>query len=476
MKTIVAGLLIGISLLGCSKHETTSSSVAPPETGRSISTFSTATVSNSNLITYKQSQHQLMCGYWRTWYDNAQGSSNIPKMTDVPDSLDIVDVFPDYTPNNNPFWNTLKNTYVPALHAKGTKVVIASGLGDWATGISSGIYTHDITGYQKYAKMVMDSAVNKYGLDGFDMDIESSPSGQTLTDYTGISKALSAYLGPKSGTGKILIYDTNQDGTTALFGNISTYISYVFLQAYGRDVSSLTGTFNTYSNRIAAAQFLVGFSFNEGSTIQWNDVPFNNNGNTGRCYDYARWNGTNKGGVFGYAIDRDRQDPNNANADYFTTKHIIGIMNPAQASQLIANGTYNIVVNSSQLYAEVPNSNINNDVQLDQWGYNGGYANQQFIITALGNNVYKLVNKNSGKALEAKGGGTAAGTAVSQYTDNGTASQQWKITTSSVSGYYYITNANNNLNMEVSGGGNNQGTLIDCWTPNGNSNQQWKIK
>jgi hypothetical protein len=53
----------------------------------------------------------------------------------------------------------------------------------------------------------------EYNLDGIDIDIESSPSGATLTKFVAATKALSKYFGPKSGTGKTFVYDTNQNPT-----------------------------------------------------------------------------------------------------------------------------------------------------------------------------------------------------------------------------------------------------------------------
>lgn len=53
-------------------------------------------------------------------------------------------------------------------------------------------------------KSIYDKWVGEYNLDGIDIDIESSPSGATLTKFVAATKALSKYFGPKSGTGKHL--------------------------------------------------------------------------------------------------------------------------------------------------------------------------------------------------------------------------------------------------------------------------------
>jgi hypothetical protein len=97
----------------------------------------------------------------------------------LPDSLDMVMVFPDYTPPENAYWNTLKTNYVPYLHKRGTKVIIT--LGDLNSATTTG--GQDSIGYSSWAKGIYDKWVGEYNLDGIDIDIESSPSGATLTKF-----------------------------------------------------------------------------------------------------------------------------------------------------------------------------------------------------------------------------------------------------------------------------------------------------
>ncbi|MDN5288783.1 MAG: hypothetical protein JWR38_5057 [Mucilaginibacter sp.] len=285
-----------------------------------------------SLVAYKVSNHELTMGFYRTWRDRTvSGNANDPIMTELPDSLDVAVVFPNYTPDSSPYWTQLKNVYIPYLHARGTKVIITGGLT-----IASGV-PHNAAGYATTAKRIMDSVVNKYGLDGYDIDIESNPTGSTLTDMTGVYTALSTYLGPKSGTGKLLTFDTNQTGTNNLFRKVYTMVSYVWLQAYGRGASTLQGTWNTFSAYVQPNQFVPGFSFYEENgypSNYWDDVIYPENG-TGRAYDYTRWEPTTgkKGGVFGYAIDRDapltsQHDNTIIHPNFKVTKDLIKIKNP----------------------------------------------------------------------------------------------------------------------------------------------------
>lgn len=317
-------------LIQCTRNEQDMS--AKPEVSALKAKQIISNVDFSALIAYKNSDHQISAGYYRTWRDSATTSGNIPSMRWLPDSLDMVMVFPNYTPADNPYWNTLKTNYVPYLHKRGTKVIIT--LGDLSSATTTG--GQDSIGYSSWAQGIYNKWVGEYNLDGIDIDVESNPSGATLTKFVAATKALSKYFGPKSGTGKTFVYDTNQNPTNFFTQTASRY-NYVFLQAYGRSSSNLTTVSGLYAPYINMKQFLPGFSFYEENGYPgnyWNDVRYPQNG-TGRAYDYARWQPKTgkKGGVFSYAIDRDApltsSTDNTLRAPNFrVTKDLIKIMNP----------------------------------------------------------------------------------------------------------------------------------------------------
>ncbi|QIP12425.1 endo-beta-N-acetylglucosaminidase [Spirosoma aureum] len=266
---------------------------------------------------------EIMAGYYRTGADKADHPEKLTTMLDLPTDLDMVMIFQVNTSSTSNYWNVLRDTYVPELHKRGTKVIYTVG------GINMGPeYTHNTAGYEKYAKHLIDNYLIKYNADGLDFDIEDSPSGQTLTDKVGIVTALSKYVGPKSGTGKLLIYDTNQDGTTPFFQAIYDKIDYVFLQAYGRSATSVNSTYNnTYASKLPLNKFLPGFSFHE-ERGDFHDVHSPDD-QKGIAYDYAKWNLGKKGGIFAYAIDRDipdQQTDTSPAPDYKVTKNLIDIL------------------------------------------------------------------------------------------------------------------------------------------------------
>lgn len=302
---------------------------------------------DSILIAYKNSPHEIMAGFYRSYGSPTNNGADISAMANLPDSLDIAIAFGFSNTSSANEQTQMKNLVIPALHAKGTKVILTGNLN-----IPAGV-PHTTAGYQTTAKLIMDSLVNKYGFDGFDIDVESNPSGTTLTDMTGVYTALSAYLGPKSGTGKLLTFDTNQSGTNSLFRKVYTMVNYVWLQAYGRSTSTFQSTLNTFTAYISSSQFVPGFSFYEENgypTNYWNDVTYPENG-TGNAYNDAKWEPTSgkKGGVFAYAIDRDaplasKYDNTNIPANYRVTNDLIKIMNPVSTGTGTGTGTTTGVV------------------------------------------------------------------------------------------------------------------------------------
>ncbi|HVI43936.1 MAG TPA: hypothetical protein VM802_03685 [Chitinophaga sp.] len=306
-KALLASFILMVMITSCSKDakDATLEKIGQ----RSVALAGSATTGSfDSLIAYKNRPHQLMMGYYRTWGDRVTDPVNYKtRMTDLPDSMDIVSVFTDYTPAGNPYWDTLKLVYIPYLHQRGTKVIVTGG---YFAGAST-----NPTGLANWVAGVMNN-INTYNYDGYDIDIESTASGTTLKDQIACFKALSAYLGPKSGTGKLLIYDTNQNGN-ALMAGIKDMVNYVFQQAYWRSASSLTNTFNTYARYISPNKYLVGVSYEDGTGYQAGQMPA-----------YAAWQPTQgtKGGVFAYGIDMEGP---NSGRNYVTTRAAIQAMNPA---------------------------------------------------------------------------------------------------------------------------------------------------
>ncbi|WP_242069798.1 EndoS/ChiA family endoglycosidase [Paenibacillus dendritiformis] len=75
----------------------------------------------------------VMMAYYRTWRDVTMPHDanstlpypNVTAMTDIPEEIDIVSVFHYVKPGTDEqlFWDTLRDTYVPVLHERQTKVI-----------------------------------------------------------------------------------------------------------------------------------------------------------------------------------------------------------------------------------------------------------------------------------------------------------------------------------------------------------------
>jgi hypothetical protein len=242
----------------------------------------------------------IYAAYYRTWRDETANSTNpAVKLSDIPTGTDIVFSFGD--PGDDLYFTTLRDTYLPALHAKGTKVVrsiFIDTILEKATPADGN--------YDPIAKEIYNEYVAKWNLDGLDIDQEK-PSLTTaqVTHAAGVIKALAKLIG-KNGSqpNSHLIYDTNLN-IHSLAQQVAGVVDYVLIQAYGRSPSTLQSTWSGYAPYITSCQFLIGFSFYEERGAYWSDAvaPFS----TSRAYQYASWNptGGKKGGVFSYAVDRD---------------------------------------------------------------------------------------------------------------------------------------------------------------------------
>lgn len=279
------------------------------------------------ILDYKMTDHEIMAAYFRTWRDKASDPDyNKVSMDDLPDCLDIAIVFPDGS-EPDAFYTALKDKYVPTLHSRGTKVVRTLGVASFL----DDSFSNDAAGYKAQAKSILDKYITPYGLDGLDVDVERDLSTTQVQKVSGVFKELSKSIGPKSGTGKLFIYDTNQNGNTPMFRSIYSYIDYVFVQSYGRRVSGLQSTWDTYSPYVESSRYLIGFSFYEERGATWNDV--NPPINTSRAGQYAKWepSGAQKGGIFSYAVDRDGVPQGSDEivpTDFSWTRELISIMNP----------------------------------------------------------------------------------------------------------------------------------------------------
>lgn len=303
---LAASVLVAVAPAAAS---TSASASAPASTG------ATAASSEGTSASSCAADPQYFA-YYRTWRDaNASwpGSENDPenpanntqRMDDLPAGVDVAFVFNAYVSDDSGFWDVLKNEYVPNLHAQGTQVVRTVDIGVILDAPSA----DTPAAYAAAADEILAEYVTDDGLDGLDVDMERSLTAAQVARVAGVFRALSEHLGPQSGTDRLFIYDTNQEGTHPLTAQIAPYVSYVLVQSYGRSVSGLQSTWESYAPYFDACEYLIGFSFYEERGHDWGDTtePFTSS----RAAQYADWQptGATKAGIFSYAVDRDGKLP-----------------------------------------------------------------------------------------------------------------------------------------------------------------------
>ena len=270
----------------------------------------------------------LMGAYYRTWHDVAstgddgQSHGGLNKMSEIPAEVDLAFVFTDWTAKNSIFWTTLKDNYVPELKKKGTRVIRTIGIRELTS--ERGILyenNHELvrtvgqsednlkTRYAEYAKIIFDEYVNKYNLDGIDIDLEQHDepknkakrmAGQgedprchkqsdeieedKFLQAIGIIKELRKIAGNDGhGTGKILILDTTIPAEMSrIFQETATLWDYILVQKYGQYLAETKDNqtedygqlnwkhFGRYG--VKPEHFMYGFSFYEEDGDKNNNV------------------------------------------------------------------------------------------------------------------------------------------------------------------------------------------------------------
>ncbi len=244
----------------------------------------------------------LQMAYFRTWHDRVADPSKPNCFGDIPAEVDVAFVFPDFTPPENPFWNVLREDYVPALHERGTAVVRTADIGSL---LDPG-FPDTPSGHRGLAEKLVGELVHEHGLDGLDIDMENRLEPAAAERAANVFHELSRLIGKESGTDSLLIYDTNLGGDQPVFSATAELYDYVLVQSYGRNLETLQPTWDTFAPLIPAERYLIGFSFYEEFDLnRWDDTsePFADS----RALAYAQWQpeGETKAGVFSYGIDRD---------------------------------------------------------------------------------------------------------------------------------------------------------------------------
>lgn len=261
----------------------------------------------------------LYGGWFRTWHDQYSDiDENRPNyFGNMPKEVDLAFVFHDGTKDYSEFWEKLAYEYVPKMNARGQRVLRTIGINalfkNWLKDENGNEFSYDDEGALKRAKYIVENQINRYGLDGIDIDIEYHDTYSNRSSFTPdmeryATKVLSHIADLIKAENKIFMVDTNMSGEQAILKTIYNKVDYFMLQAYGSGgqygIQSKWNTYHKYG--IKPEQFILGFSFyEEGDGNRWNDIS--DSVEKSRAEYYAKWNPAEgkKAGLVSYAIDRD---------------------------------------------------------------------------------------------------------------------------------------------------------------------------
>lgn len=286
-----------------------------------------------HLRAYKKSDHAISFGWHAQW--NCTGPIGFNYLMGLPDSLDIVSMWGGANAGDNPA--KLKDMQ-DVRKIKGTRLVsvnILHGIDkeeyDWSE------EDNGEAAVRKYARKIV-ANLDEAGLDGFDLDYEPNYGAHgNIVDSkertVWFVDELSKYLGPQSGTGKLLIIDGEPQSIPPSTGPM---FDYFVVQAYSCHSDSdldrrLQRTINNFNGVLTPEEvtrkYVVTENFEDGIDQDYTD-------RNGKKYKYtlegmSRWQpktGVRKGGIGSYKMSADYND---VSTPWYLYRNAIQLMNPA---------------------------------------------------------------------------------------------------------------------------------------------------
>lgn len=322
-----------------------------------------------SLRDYKASDHQKSFGWFGNWTGTGVSLEN--SLRGLPDSVDFVSLWGGW---RNPSDAMLKDLRL-VQNQKGTKALVCFlvfDIGDQMTpevpegeNMSYKEWRHKFWGWgndeasqlaatAKYANAICDT-IDKYGYDGFDIDAEPSYAQPFETDrelwknpkvMQTFVETLAKRIGPKSGTGRMLVVDGEPDAFDAKYAD---YFDYFILQAYaGYSDNSLDYRFNRQADHFkefltpeqVAKKIIVCENFESYAKTGGVDFYMEDGTVVPSLLGFAHWapkydgKKMTKGGVGTFHMEYEYNIAG-ASSPYPFMRQAIQIMNPAKIHSLI---------------------------------------------------------------------------------------------------------------------------------------------
>lgn len=182
------------------------------------------------LRAYKKTKHKIAFGWYGSW--TAVGASYQTRLQSAPDSMDIISIWSQWhslTPEQK-----ADKEFVQKI--KGTKVtytIFTDKMPEPFASMFDDAYSDEAI--QAYAKAYCKDSMDKYSYDGIDIDYEpgygaSGPFvGHDNENFRRLILAMSQYVGPRSGTGRLFLID---GVPFAVHSDIADCFDYGIVQAY----------------------------------------------------------------------------------------------------------------------------------------------------------------------------------------------------------------------------------------------------
>lgn len=284
---------------------------------------------------YKKTEHKIAFGWYGSW--TAVGASYQTRLQSAPDSMDIISIWSQ--------WHSLTPEQKADIEfvqkIKGTKVtftIFSDKMPEpFLTEIGGGEYTDEAI--EAYAKAYCKDSMDKYSYDGIDVDYEpgygaSGPFvGHDNELFKKLILAMSKYVGPKSGTGRLLIID---GVPYAVHADIADCFDYGIVQAY--QSSGYTDLQTRFDNADKKGWKAEQYIFAENFESYWKDggVPHScrDGQRVNSLLGMARFNPTQGFGA-GFGAYHMEYEYANSSMPYKYMREAIQDLNPAGGGRVV---------------------------------------------------------------------------------------------------------------------------------------------
>lgn len=298
---------------------------------------------------YKQTEHKIAFGWYGSW--TATSASYQSRLVSAPDSMDIISIWSQ--------WHSLTPEQIAdkeyVQKVKGTKVTFTTFLDNLPEEFRAGeVPTEEEIAI--FAAAWGRDSIAKYNYDGMDIDYEPGygASGPLVGNpcpelFNVLIRELGKYLGPKSGTGKLLIID---GVPYAVRDEMAEYFDYGIVQAYAS--SGYTDLQNRFNNAYNVGWKPEQYIFAENFESYWQNGGVSHVTREGETVNsllgMARFNPT-QGFCAGFGAYHMEYEYGNSTKPYKYMREAIQDVNPAGGGLVVSltstsMDTYPLIVES----------------------------------------------------------------------------------------------------------------------------------